>query len=104
MEHNLDFSDTGKADLQSISDSVVKSFRYAIDARQTGSMEAVRKVSQYEDDVDNQEEELREKHIERLSRGECVPSAGVVFLDIISNLERVSDHAYNLAGYVKDEL
>ncbi|MCI6887589.1 MAG: Na/Pi cotransporter family protein [Lachnospiraceae bacterium] len=104
VEHNLDFSDTGKADLQSISDSVVKSFRYAIDARQTGSMEAVRKVSQYEDDVDNQEEELREKHIERLSRGECVPSAGVVFLDIISNLERVSDHAYNLAGYVKDEL
>ena len=67
-------------------------------------MEAVRKVSQYEDDVDSQEEELREKHIERLSAGECKASAGVVFLDIISNLERVSDHAYNLAGYVKDEM
>lgn len=104
VEHNLDFSQTGREDLESISDSVVKSFRYAVEARRTGSMELVRKVSQYEDDVDNQEEELREKHIERLSRGECVPSAGVVFLDIISNLERVSDRAYNLAGYVKDEL
>ena len=50
------------------------------------------------------EEELRDKHIERLSKGECSPSVGAVFLDILSNLERVSDHAYNVAGYVKDEM
>ena len=104
VEHGLQFSTTGADDLKSISDNVLKSFQYAIDARQNGNMEAVRKVSQYEDDVDSQEEELREKHIERLSAGECKASAGVVFLDIISNLERVSDHAYNLAGYVKDEM
>ena len=104
VEHGLQFSTTGMDDLKSISDSVLKSFQYAIDARQNGNMEAVRKVSQYEDDVDSQEEELREKHIARLSAGECKASAGVVFLDIISNLERVSDHAYNLAGYVKDEM
>ena len=104
VEHGLQFSTTGMDDLKSISDSVLKSFQYAIDARQNGNMEAVRKVSQYEDDVDSQEEELREKHIERLSAGECKASSGVVFLDIISNLERVSDHAYNLAGYVKDEM
>lgn len=103
-EHHLIFSETALNDLKAISDSVLKSFRYAIDARQTGNMDSVRKVSQYEDDVDSQEEELREKHIERLSTGVCKPSAGVVFLDIISNLERVSDHAYNLAGYVKDEM
>ena len=104
VEHGLQFSTTGADDLKSISDSVLKSFQYAIDARQNGNMEAVRKVSQYEDDVDSQEEELREKHIERLSAGECKASAGVVFLDIISNLERISDHAYNLAGYIKNEL
>ena len=104
VEHGLDFSDTGMEDLKSISASVLKSVRYAIDARQSGNMDSVRKVSQYEDDVDSQEEELREKHIERLSEGVCKPSAGVIFLDILSNLERVSDHAYNLAGYVKDEM
>lgn len=104
VKHQLEFSGTGKDDLRSISNSVIKSFQYAIDARQTGNMDSVRKVSQYEDDVDSQEEELREKHIERLSAGECKASAGVVFLDILSNLERVSDHAYNLAGYVKDEI
>ncbi len=104
VKNSLDFTETGMQDLEAISGSVIKSFQYAIDARQTGNMDLVRKVSQYEDDVDSQEEELREKHIERLSSGQCQPSAGVVFLDIISNLERISDHAYNLAGYVKDEM
>lgn len=104
VNHHLDFSDTGMRDLEDISGNVVKSFQYAIDARQTGNMDSVRKVSQYEDEVDNLEEELREKHIERLSSGKCEPSSGVVFLDIISNLERISDHAYNLAGYVKNEM
>lgn len=104
VDHHLVFSDTGMQDLEDISGNVVKSFRYAIDARQTGNMDSVRKVSQYEDEVDNLEEELREKHIERLSSGKCEPSSGVVFLDIISNLERISDHAYNLAGYVKNEM
>lgn len=104
VKNSLDFTETGMQDLEAISGSVIKSFQYAIDARQTGNMDLVRKVSQYEDEVDSQEEELREKHIERLSSGQCQPSAGVVFLDIISNLERISDHAYNLAGYVKDEM
>lgn len=104
VDHHLIFSDTGMQDLEDISGNVVKSFHYAIDARQTGNMDSVRKVSQYEDEVDNLEEELREKHIERLSSGKCEPSSGVVFLDIISNLERISDHAYNLAGYVKNEM
>ena len=103
-KHNLKFSDTGVSDLKEIGENVLKSFEFAIDARQSGSMDSVRKVSQYEDTVDSLEEEMREEHIGRLSRGECVPSAGVVFLDIISNLERISDHAYNLAGYVKNEL
>lgn len=103
-EHKIRFSSTGFQDLCLICEKVIKSFTHAIAARQTNNMDDVRKVSQYEDSVDNLEEELREKHIERLSDGRCNPSTGVVFLDIISNLERISDHAYNLAGYVKDEV
>ena len=104
IEHQLDFSQTGYEDLRRIGSSVIKSFSYSIEARQSGSMDAIRKVSQYEDDVVLQEEELREKNIERLTSGACKASAGVAFLDVISNLERISDHAYNLAGYVKNEL
>ena len=103
-ERKLAFSDTGVEDLEAIGGTVLKSFEAAIEARNTGNMDVVRKVSQYEDEVDNLEEELREKHIERLSSGKCNPSSGVIFLDIISNLERISDHAYNLAGYIKNEM
>ena len=77
---------------------------HAVAARNDGNMEDIRQVSKLEDRVDTLEEEIRDKHIERLSKNECNPSAGVVFLDILSNLERISDHAYNVAGYVKDEL
>ncbi len=104
MEHDLVFSDTAISDLLEIGGRVVEAFAYSIDARETNSMDSLRKVSQYEDMVDNLEEELREKHILRLSNNECKPSAGVQFLDIVSNLERMSDHAYNIAGYVKDEM
>ena len=104
VQHNISFSETGESDLHIICETAFKSFQHSIEARRKGDMDDVRKVSQYEDEVDTLEEELREKHIERLSAGKCEPSAGVVFLDLISNLERISDHAYNLAGYVKDEM
>ncbi len=67
-------------------------------------MDAVLRAKEYEEQVDYIEGELREKHIERLSENLCAPRAGVVFLDILSNLERISDHADNIAGYVKKEL
>ena len=104
VQHNISFSETGESDLHVICETAFSSFKHSINARQKGDMDDVRKVSQYEDEVDTLEEELREKHIERLSAGKCDPSAGVVFLDLISNLERISDHAYNIAGYVKDEM
>lgn len=104
VDHDISFSETGASDLKVIADAAYNSYCHSIEARRKGDMDDVRKVSQFEDEVDNLEEELREKHIERLSEGKCNPSAGVAFLDLISNLERISDHAYNLAGYVKDEM
>ena len=103
-EHGLTFSETGLEDLKEISSAAIGAVDHAVAARQDGGMEDIRQVSKLEDRVDTLEEEMRDKHIERLSKNECNPSAGVVFLDILSNLERISDHAYNVAGYVKDEL
>ncbi len=102
-DSEIEFSETGKQDLEMIFNAVQESFCTAVEARECGSMEYACKVESLEDRVDNLEEELRAKHIQRLSAGECKTSAGVVFLDIISNLERISDHADNIAGYVKEE-
>ena len=56
-----------------------------------------------EDKVDNKERELQQRHVERLARGECTPEAGMIFSDIISGLERVADHATNIAFAIRDE-
>ncbi|SEU08803.1 Na/Pi cotransporter family protein [Lacrimispora sphenoides] len=104
VQHEISFSGTGASDLEVICQAAYNSFFHSIEARRKGDMEDIRKVSKWEDEVDLLEEELREKHIERLSSGGCNPSAGVVFLELISNLERISDHSYNLASYVKSEV
>lgn len=104
QEHKLQFSEVGLEDLKWIGGCAVNVVGFAIASRQEMNMDLIRKVSKLEDEVDNLEEEMRDKHIERLSRNICNPSAGVIFLDILSNLERISDHAYNIAGYVKDEM
>ena len=75
-----------------------------LNARETGDDAAIRDVYRIEDEVDDLEEELRDKHIKRLSDGKCLPSNGVVFLDILSNLERMSDHAKNIAECVQEEI
>lgn len=104
IDNDLEFSDLGKEDLAEISKDSIEAFEVAINARSGDALRAVRKVNKLEDEVDMLEDEMREKHIERLSKGDCNPQAGIAFLDIISNLERISDHATNIAGYVKNEI
>lgn len=104
IEKNVDFSDTAKADLKKIADAALLAYDNAIEARKTNSLSLVQEVNKIEMDVDFMEDELREKHIERLVNGKCNPEAGILFLDIISNLERISDHATNLAEYITKEI
>lgn len=104
IDNDLEFSDLGKEDLAEISKDSIEAFETALNARRGDALRAVRKVNKLEDEVDMLEDEMREKHIERLSKGDCNPQSGIAFLDIISNLERISDHATNIAGYVKNEI
>ena len=56
------------------------------------------------DIVDHMEERrLQQKHVERLTQNECTPEAGMLFSDIISGLERVADHATNIAFSILEE-
>ena len=90
-------------DLKDILDVVVKAVDTAIESRRKESIIDARRVYMLEDDVDSMEEDLRHSHMERLSKGLCSADTGIVFLDILSNLERISDHAVNIAEYVEAE-
>ena len=50
-----------------------------------------------EEEIDEIERQLQEGHVERLTRGECDAETGMIFTDVVSNIERVADHATNIA-------
>lgn len=104
MKRNeLVFSAKGHEDLIEISEQTKKALQFAVDARESGSRDIALSVRDIENTVDALEEDLRDKHIRRLAKGKCQPESGVIFLDIISNLERIADHAVNIADYVTAE-
>jgi phosphate:Na+ symporter len=61
-----------------------------------------REIVTEDDEIDAQEKTLRKRHIERINTKKCYPASGVIYLDLLSNLERVADHANNIAYLVID--
>ena len=72
----------------------------AIDALDQNDMALARAVTKQEDAIDKMERQFRKNHIIRLNAGSCTAQGGMVFVDIVSNLERIGDHAVNIAEAV----
>lgn len=104
IENRCQFSETGLDEMREIAKAAISSVESAIDAWDEREMLKVRQTARFEEQVDTLEEELRESHMDRLSKQECQLESGVLFLEAISNFERVADHARNIAGYVKEEM
>ena len=103
IERQVDFSIQAKRELSSMLDMVIKITTYALDMFSHNNQEHMQEILDLEDQVDEAERSLQESHIQRLTKGECSASAGMMFSDIISGLERVSDHATNIAFSLLDE-
>ena len=103
IQENLSFSMEAMHGFNEITELTVDAVKAAVLARDTEKMAYVQQVVQIEDEIDDLEEDLRAQHIERLARNECSAARGVIFLDMLSNIERISDHANNIVGYVADE-
>lgn len=100
---NLHFSEKVVSELGRMNEKVIQSLDASLKARKTGNTDLIKEVLKFEDEVDLIEQDIRERYISRLLDEECNIESGVLFMDIISNLERISDHAFNIAGYLKDE-
>lgn len=99
-DHNLTFSAVAVDEIRTMSETALQAFDLALEAWIEGDRKKAQRVFELERQVDALEKSFRSAHIDRLNRNECHPSAGVVFLDIASNLERVADHAANIADLV----
>lgn len=103
MEDKLHVTDSARREVYSFYEKVDGMIAKAISALAEENVELAEEVIRDDDLVDEMERILRKSHIERVNRKECVPAAGVIYLDILSNLERIADHSTNLAQVVKGE-
>lgn len=99
-ETNATFSEIVDAEMRAIIDLTIKSFTDSIRAFEHRDKDLAQTVIATEEEIDILESKYRSEHIARLSKNECTATAGVVFLDMLTNLERISDHACNIAEVV----
>jgi phosphate:Na+ symporter len=98
--NNLPFTVEGQREINDMYVKVRWLVSSALDALREDDIDIARDILRKEDEIDVLEKELRSSHMCRLNEGKCNPSSGIVFLDTISNLERIADHANNIAEVV----
>ncbi|WWR15058.1 Na/Pi cotransporter family protein [Lachnospiraceae bacterium JLR.KK008] len=96
-ENGATFSKSAQKEMGDMLDMVNKIVQYSVDMFATSNEAHVQDIMELEDAIDEKERELQRLHVERLTRNECTPEAGMLFSDVVSGLERVSDHATNIA-------
>ena len=102
-QEGISFSDTALEELNEMSTTTLGAYDNAVKALELDDITYAVKTSFLEDQVDAMVMKLLAGHIESLSNAECSVNAGIHFIDLLGNLERVSDHAMNIAQVVLNE-
>jgi len=94
------FSADANRDLDDMFEQATQLYRLSLHALQTEDRETSDRAFELEETVDRLEREYKASHVRRLEEGTCNPEAGILFAEILHNLERIGDHAVNIAGDV----
>ncbi|MBQ9268024.1 MAG: Na/Pi cotransporter family protein [Oscillospiraceae bacterium] len=96
-EKQLRFSDNAKHELSVTTSAVSRVMQLTVNAFETENLAQARQVEPLEDVIDYLCDEMKLRHVDRLQHGQCTIAQGFVFNDLITNLERISDHCSNVA-------
>lgn len=102
IEKRITFSSDAIAELKEMYEYALDAFKISLESLRELNRDKALVVIKYEEKVDHLEKVCRKHHIERLNRNECTSESGIIFNDIISNIERVSDLSANIARLVID--
>jgi len=94
---DLKFSDIANSELKTLSELTVKLSTMALDAFEREDISKLEEIKDLEDHIDKLSAEFTDNHIDRLKIATCEPKSGVIFTDMIIDLERTADHANNIA-------
>ncbi|PJK18164.1 sodium-dependent phosphate transporter [Chryseomicrobium excrementi] len=95
--HKLVLTEDAIEDVSEMFELTINTVAKAMTALDENSAELAREVAEQENTIDKMERKFRKNHIARLNEGQCTGQAGVMFVDILSNLERIGDHSVNIA-------
>lgn len=98
-EKNIVFSDDAKRELSVMIEALREIVNITVDSFVNDDFDAAAHVEPIEQVIDKLKDELKVRHIDRLQKGECTVQLGFVFSDLLTNIERVSDHCSNIAVY-----
>jgi phosphate:Na+ symporter len=98
--NRVNLTDDAMDDLSEMFSLTIETVQKAIDSLDTNDIILARTVAEKEDLIDKMERKFRKNHILRLNEGSCTAQGGMVFVDIVSNLERIGDHAVNIADAI----
>lgn len=101
--NKVQISESALADLEEMFKLTILTVKESIHALDHKDRIAALDVVKKEEAIDKMERKLRKQHILRLNEGLCSAQAGIVYVDIVSNLERIGDHAVNIAEAVLGE-
>mgnify|MGYP000892172421 CR=1 FL=1 len=104
IDERLQFSEEAIEEFDNIFSKSLEVFKKTLEALRDVDFDKAREVLRLEEEIDSLEKEYRTTHIERLNKLLCQPNSGAIFLDLLSNFERVSDHSSNISLYVLDLL
>lgn len=97
QENDIVFSSVAKEELKVISQAVSDILQLTIGSNESNNLEQVFQVEPLEEVIDGLQTELKDKHIERLIKNQCNIQSGISFVELLNNLERISDHCSNIA-------
>lgn len=100
ISNKVIITEHAQEDLNHMFELTIATVEQAVKALEQMDQEEAREVIQKESEIDNLEKSNRKKHIIRMNQGLCDGSSGIVYVDILSNLERIGDHAVNIAEEV----
>jgi len=96
-ENELKFSDLALEELKNLSEMTLKLTTLSLDAYEQEDESKLIEINSLEEAIDELSVQYTENHIDRLKVASCEPKSGVIFTDMITDLERSADHANNVA-------
>ena len=95
------FSEIAKVELAEVEKLVSENLNDAITLIEKRNEEKIRMIFEREEEVDLKIREVTERHLERFHKGLCQGATGPIFVEMLLNLERISDHCENIAEYIE---